>query len=449
MSETKGLPANLDAERFVLGSILLDDSQYAIAAGSLTPDDFSTERHRRIFRRMTDIQERGERIDRITVFSELMKHAENEADTLSYLVSLDDGLPQIPNIENYVRLVTDKSTIRRVIFATQHLLNRCMSGEETADEIIAGGGETFLSIAQKQQRNDLLSPSQVYDAAGGISAYLDGGKRAKGVRSGFSAIDRLTGGFKAGKLYVIGARPRMGKTAWVLNVAEYIALHEEEVVAIFSLEMTKEELVDRLICSLARVDTRRFDSRDMTEDEWRRVRRAASRIADGDRILIDDKAATSMREIHAKVRRLKKLLEALGRRLGLVVIDYLQLLIEGDVKFRVAETSKISRDMKLLAKDCDVAVCALSQLSRQCDDRTDHRPQLSDLRESGSIEQDADLVGFLYRQEVYLPDREDLRGLAEFIIAKQRNGPDGTVNLVWLKNIVRYESMAEDCEVME
>jgi replicative DNA helicase len=432
-----GLPTAADAERFVLGSILLDDTLFVQAAGALELDDFSLEKHRRIFKRMGDLQQRGEKIDRVTLYHELAKHKEAEScDGLSYLVTLDDGLPQIPNLDGYIRLVKDKALMRRIIFASQHLMNRALVGEEEPSRILSDASETWLKLSQAQQKSALLAPAEIFEQAGGVGSYLDGRNRVRGLKTGFPVFDALTGGLAPGKLYILGARPRMGKTAFMLNMTENISIKaEEHATLIFSLEMCRQSLLDRLICSRARVNTKRFEGGHLTSDEHRRVTRAAGEIATCDKILIDDKATTSIREIHTRIRQ-----EQVKRSVGLVIIDYLQLLIGGDVKYRVAEASKISRDLKLLAKDCQVPVLAASQLSRECDTRNDPRPQLSDLRESGAIEQDADVVAFLFREEVYKPDRDNLRGLADLIIAKQRSGPEGTIPLTWLKEIVRFES---------
>jgi replicative DNA helicase len=438
----KGLPSNVDAERFILGSIVLDGSFYVQAAGALAAEDFSLEKHRRIFKRMGDLQSRGENIDRVTVANELMKCGELEScDGLSYLVSLDEGLPRIANIDSYIRIVLDKSTLRRIIFACQHLQNRCISGEELAAEVLAGAGETWLRLAERGQESTLLGAAEIVEQAGGISAYLDRRNRTKGLLSKFGALDVMMGGFKPGAFYILGARPRMGKTAFALNVAEKVSVDGDALTLIFSLEMDRASLLDRLICSRARVNTKRFDGGFLDKEERGRIATAATAILESDRILIDDKATTNLHEIHAKIRQ-----QQVKRPVGLVIIDYLQLLIDGRVEHRVAEASKISRDMKLIAKDCKVPVWALAQLSRECDKRPDPRPQLSDLRESGSLEQDADLVAFLFREEVYKRDREDLRGLADLIVAKQRAGPEGVIPLVWINEIVRFEERAMGSE---
>jgi replicative DNA helicase len=439
----KTLPSNVDAERFVLGSILMDDSQYVLTAGTLEPDDFSLEKHRRIFKRMGELNERGERIDRVTVANELMRYSELEAcDGLSYLVSLDDGLPQIFNLDSYIRIVKDKSLMRRMIFASQHVINRCLAGVENPDDILAGAEESLLKLGESQARSGLVNPKQVLDEyQGGLNAFLDPSKRVKGLSTGFYKLDEMTSGLHPGELIILAARPSMGKTAMALNIAQHVATKLEKVVAVFSLEMSKESLLTRVLCATARVDSQRFRAGYLNQDERRSLQRAAAELVEAP-LYIDDTAGANLMDIHAKLRRVRSERGALD----LVVVDYLQLMSgRGRFENRNAEVSSLSRGLKLLAKDLHVPMLVLSQLSRAPETRQgDHRPQLSDLRESGSIEQDADLVGFIFREEVYKRDREDLRGLAELIVAKQRNGPVGIINLVYLHTLTKFENRAED-----
>jgi replicative DNA helicase len=438
----KGLPTNVDAERFVLGSIMLDDSLYIQAAGELEPDDFSLDKHRRIFRRMGELQERGEKIDRITIANELMKFNELEAcDGITYLVSLDDGLPQIPNLDAYIRIVKDKAVLRRIIFASQHMMNRALLGEEEPDEILSGAEETILKLGEARVKSGLLDPGQILqDYEGGLNAFLDPSKRIKGISTSYTKFDELTGGLHGGDLCIVAARPSMGKTALALNIAQHVALKLKQTVAIFSLEMSRESLLTRMLCSAARVDSQRFRGGYLTQEERRKLNHALHELVEAP-LYIDDTPGIHMMDIHAKLRRLQA-----ERKLGLVIVDYLQLMgARGRFENRNQEVSALSRGMKMLAKEMNVPVMVLSQLSRAVETRQgDHRPQLSDLRESGSIEQDADVVGFIFREEVYNKDREDLRGRAELIIAKQRNGPVGTVNLVFLHAQTKFENRAED-----
>src|SRR5580692_7624377 len=431
----KGLPTNVDAERFVLGSILLDESFYIQAAGTLEADDFSLEKHRRIFRRMGELQDRGEKIDRVTVANELMKFNELEAcDGLSYLVSLDDGLPQIPNLDSYLRIVKDKSILRLIIHASQNMMNRCLMAEEDPSTILAGAEETLLKLGEARVKTGLLGAQQILESyEGGINAFLDPSKRLKGISTGFTKLDEMTGGLHGGDLFILAARPSMGKTALALNL--------KKLVAVFSLEMSKESLLTRMLCAAARVDSQRFRAGYLTQEERRKLNHALHELVEAP-LYVDDTAALHLMDMHAKLRRL----QMEHGKVGLVIVDYLQLMTgRGRFENRNQEVSALSRGMKLLAKELNVPMMVLSQLSRAVETRQgDHRPQLSDLRESGSIEQDADLVGFIFREEVYNRDREDLRGLAELIVAKQRNGPIGTVNLVFLHAQTKFENRAED-----
>jgi replicative DNA helicase len=438
----KGLPTNVDAEKFVLGSILLDDTLYVQAAGTLEPDDFSLEKHRRIFRRMGELQTRGEKIDRITVANELIRFNELEAcDGLTYLVSLDDGLPQIPNLDSYIRIVKDKAVLRRIIFAAQHMMNRAMVGEEQPGDILAGAEESLLKLGDSQVKSGLLNPGQILQSyEGGISAFLDPSKRIKGISTGFAKLDEMTGGLHGGDLCIIAARPSMGKTALALNIAQHVALKLKQTVAIFSLEMSQESLLTRMLCAAARVDSQRFRAGFLSQEERRKLNHSLHELVEAP-LYIDDTSGVHLMDMHAKLRRLQQ-----EHKVGLVIVDYLQLMtVPGRQENRNQEVSTLSRGMKLLAKELNVPMMVLSQLSRAVETRQgDHRPQLSDLRESGSIEQDADLVGFIFREEVYHREREDLRGLAELIVAKQRNGPVGTVNLVFLHAQTKFENRAED-----
>jgi len=440
----KGLPLNLDAERFVLGAVLMDDALYIQVAGALEATDFSLEKHRRIFLRMGELYERGERIDRVTVANELMKQNQLESvDGVSYLVSLDEGLPVLSNLESYVQIVKDKSVLRRIIFTSQALIDRCLRAEDEPDQILAAAEESLQKLGDTRTSDSLMNPKRILDEFdGGINAFLDPSKRIKGLSTGFLKLDEMTGGLHEGDLVILAARPSMGKTALALNVAQHVALRpgEAQSVAVFSLEMSRESLLTRMICAAARVDQQKFRASYLNQDERRRLAKAASDLVQSP-LFIDDTPGVHLMDIHSKLRRLKS-----EHGLGLVVIDYLQLMSgRGRYENRNQEISTISRGLKLLAKDLRVPMLVLSQLNRAPEIRQgDHRPQLSDLRESGSIEQDADLVAFIFREEVYKPQDETLRGLAELLVAKQRNGPTGKVNLVFLKEFTKFENRTND-----
>ncbi|MGH9657293.1 MAG: replicative DNA helicase [Bryobacteraceae bacterium] len=439
----KGLPANLDAERFLLGSILLDDTYFVHVAGLLEQADFHLEAHRRIFQRMTELHDRGEKIDRVTVANELMRQSQLEScGGLTYLVSLDDGLPQIFNVESYVRIVKDKSILRKVIYASQQVMNRCLTGEEDASQILAAAEETMLRLGDAQIKTGLATPREIIDNyQGGLNSFLDPSKRVKGISTGFAKLDEMTGGLHAGELIILAARPSMGKTALALNIAQHVAVKLAKPVAIFSLEMSQESLLTRILCATARVDSHRFRQGYLNSDDRRKLQVAASELVEAP-LFIDDTAGSNLMDIHSKLRRMQQT----EQKLGLVVIDYLQLMSgRGRFENRNQEISTLSRGLKLLSKELNVPMVVLSQLSRAPETRQgDHRPQLSDLRESGSIEQDADLVAFIFREEVYKRDREDLRGLAELLVAKQRNGPIGKVDLVFLHHLTKFENRADD-----
>jgi len=447
VSLDRGLPSNVDAERYVLGSIMLNDSLYVQAAGELQADDFSLEKHRRIFSRMGELHERGERIDRVTVANELLRFNELEScDGLTYLVSLDDGLPQILNIDAYIRIVKDKAVLRRMIFTAQHMMNRCLVGEEEPDEILSSTEETLLRLGEARVKSGLVTPRQVIDEyQGGLNAFLDPSKRVKGVSTGYTRFDEKTSGLHAGDLFILAARPSMGKTALALNMAQHVATKLKRTVAVFSLEMSKESLLTRMLCATARVDSQKFRAGYLNAEERRRLQAAASSLVEAP-LFIDDTAGVHLMDIHAKLRRVKA-----EHGLGLVVIDYLQLMSgRGRFENRNQEISTISRGLKLMAKELNVPMLVLSQLNRAPETRQgDHRPQLSDLRESGSIEQDADLVAFIFREEVYRPNDESLKGQAELLLAKQRNGPIGKIDLVFLHQFTKFENRAEDLGEVE
>ncbi len=446
----RGLPANPDAERLVLGSILLNGSLYLQVAAVLNSDDFSLEKHRRIFGRMKELYDRGEHIDRVTVAGVLMKQGQLESvDGLSYLVSLDEGLPEVSNLDGYVRIVKDKSLLRKMIFNAQKVIDRCMIGEEEPDQILASAEESMLKLGEARTRDQLTAPGEIVEKfPGGISAFLDPSQRIRGLSTGFAKFDEMTGGLNGGELIILAARPSMGKTALAMNIAAHVSTHPsmKRPVAVFSLEMSSSSLLTRLLCSAARVDQHKFRAGFLNGEERRKLQVALSNLTESP-IFLDDTAGINLMDIHSKLRRMQA-----EHGLDLVVIDYLQLISSpgggrGASQNRNQEVSAISRGLKLMAKDMNVPFLVLSQLSRASETRVgDHKPQLSDLRDSGSIEQDADLVGFIYREEIYKRDNEDVKGLADLIIAKQRNGPIGTVPLRFLGQYTRFENRAEDLE---
>ena len=320
----KGLPANLDAERFVLGAILMDDTYFIQAAGTLEADDFSLEKHRRIYGRMLDLSARGERIDRVTVANELMKQNQLESvDGLSYLISLDDGLSQIFNLESYIRIVKDKSVLRRIIFTSQKLINDCITGAQEPDQILANAEETLLKLGETRTKDELKTPRQIIEEfQGGLNAFLDPSKRIKGISTGFTKFDEMTAGMHEGELIILAARPSMGKTALGLNIAQHVCTNpaDPRTVAVFSLEMSGESLLNRLICGRARVDQQKFRAGYLNNDDRRKLAQAAMEMVEAP-LFIDDTPGVNLMDVHAKLRRVQA-----EHGLGLVVIDYLQLM---------------------------------------------------------------------------------------------------------------------------
>lgn len=444
----KGLPSAPDAEKFVLGSILLGSP---IAEVQIEAEDFSLEKHRRIFLRMKELDARGEKIDRVTLANELMSQGQIESvDGFSYLISLDEGLPQIGNIDSYCRIVQEKSRLRQLIFAAQKTIDQALMQDTPAAEIATEATERLVEIQTSggdDSQGGRQTPLQVIENyPGGISTFLDPSKRAKGLPSGFTLFDDMVGGFQPGEIYMIAARPGMGKTSWGLNVAEHLALHprERRHVAIFSLEMTSDSLITRMACARARVDQARFRRGLLEKEERSRLQFALSEIIEA-RFSFYDKASTSIGEMSRNIRRLVD-----KEGLHFLIVDYIQLMGSRKAENRNQELGYISREFKLLAKSCAIPILLLSQLSRITDRRGGSSvPQLSDLRDSGNLEEDSSLVGFLYREEIYKPDREDLKGVAELIISKHRNGQTGKIPLRFIGRYTRFENRAEELPEQE
>ncbi len=445
----KGLPVNIDAEKFIIGSVFLDDSRIPEIAATITQEDFSLEKHRRIWRRIMEIHGRSEKVDRVTVANELIRYGELQSvDGLGYLISLDEGLPSIAGIGAYTRIVRDKAALRKLANIGQHLMNRAIMGEESPDDILAGVEEQILGIGETRQSVDeglRAAGDFLRNFPGGFSAFVEPAKRENGIKTGFTKLDQMTGGFRPGELIIIGARPGAGKSALALNIAWNIAALQNEAVAIFSLEMSMESLLLRMLCAASRTDSQRLRSGYLGEQERHRIRIAANQMAEAP-IYIDDSSNVGLMEMHAKVRHLENKIKT---KVRLVIVDYLQLMASrGKQENRNQEVSRIARGLKLLSKtdQLDCPILALSQLSRATEQRAggDKRAQLSDFKESGGLEENADLVGALFREEMYKRDREDLHGVAELNILKQRQGPVGRVDLVWLAAMTRFENRAED-----
>ncbi|HTK95876.1 MAG TPA: replicative DNA helicase [Terriglobales bacterium] len=441
----RGLPASVDAERSILGAILLDNFLFNQAAETLKADHFALDSHRRIYSRMMELAEHNKPIDIITLTEELGRRKEVEAvGGVAYISSLTDGLPRRPNIEHYVKIVRDKAMLRALIHTASDAIARASEQSDSADEILDSTEAAIFSLADDRvQRGFVGIPEIVKESFGSIDQLYERGQRITGLATHYERLDELTSGLQPSDLVIIAARPSMGKTAFAINIAENSAVKDGKTVGIFSLEMSRESLLLRLLCSQAMVDSHKLRTGFLGRDDHQKLVDALGRLGEA-KIFIDDTPGISLHEMRAKARRLK----AAEGGLDLLVVDYLQLMAAapiGGKRFenRTQEVSAISRGLKGLAKELRVPVVALSQLSRAPESRGgDHRPQLADLRESGSIEQDADVVMFIFREEVYNHDDPELEGMAEIIIAKQRNGPTDTVKLAFIKRSTRFENLA-------
>jgi replicative DNA helicase len=436
------LPANVEAERSILGAILLDNFSYNQAAEHLHSEDFSLDAHRRIYARMVELAESSRPIDLITLCEELDRTKELESiGDVGYVSSLLDGVPDRPSIEHYVKIVRDKAMLRGLIHAANAAISRAADQSDPAEDILSDTEAAIFQLSEQRIGRGFLGVQEIIkEKFGSIDALLQRGQRITGIATHYPDLDEMTSGLQRSDLIIIAARPSMGKTAFAMNIAENAAINDQKKVAVFSLEMSSEALLQRMLCSAARVDSHKFRTGSLWQDDTRKIAHALEKLMHAP-IFIDDTPGISLSEMRAKSRRLQ---QSQGG-LDIVIVDYLQLMSAGGRRYenRTQEVSAISRGLKALAKELKVPVIALSQLSRAPESRGsgDHRPQLADLRESGSIEQDADLVAFIFREEVYKPDEPELDGVAELIIRKQRNGPTGTVRLAFLKASTRFESI--------
>ena len=415
----------------------MDNQAFNSAAEILTRNDFYREPHRRIFEAMAALAERSQPIDLVTLKDELIKGSALEGvGGAAYLASLLDGVPRITNVEHWSRIIKEKAVLRNMIHAGNRIVQECYEAEEEPAILLDRAEKLIFDIAEHRIRQGFVGIREIVKESFRTIDQLSQSKElVTGLPTGFVDIDEKTSGLQKGDLVIVAARPAMGKTSFCLNVAQYASIKTGETVGIFSLEMAKEQLVLRMLCSDARVDSHRLRTGNLQEKDWARLAKAYADLSAA-RIFIDDSATLTPLEMRAKCRRLKA-----EHGLGLVVVDYLQLVSgAGRVENRQQEISSISRSMKGLAKELSCPVIALSQLSRAPEARTEKRPQLSDLRESGAIEQDADIVMFIFREDEYKPTDEN-RGIAEIIIGKQRNGPTGTVRLAFIKEFTRFENL--------
>jgi replicative DNA helicase len=436
VSQEKTLPHNLEAERTVLGAVLVDNAAFNSAAEVLTREDFYRESHRRIFEGMAALTERSQPIDLVTLKDELTRGGALEAaGGAAYLASLLDGVPRIINVEHWSRIIKERAVLRNLIHASNRIVQSCYEADDEAANILDRAEKAIFDIAERRIRQGFVGIREIVKESFRTIDQLSQSKETvTGLATGFVDLDEKTSGLQKGDLVIVAARPAMGKTSFCLNIAQHASLRAGETVGLFSLEMSKEQLVLRMLCSDARVDAHRLRTGRLQEKDWARLAKAYADLS-ASRIFIDDSATLTPLEMRAKCRRLKA-----EHGLGMVIVDYLQLVSSsGRVENRQQEISAISRSLKGLAKELRVPVVALSQLSRAPEARTDRRPQLSDLRESGAIEQDADVVMFIYREEEHKPTDEN-RGIAEIIIGKQRNGPTGSLKLAFIKEFTRFEN---------
>jgi replicative DNA helicase len=440
-------PQNVEAEQSVLGAVLLDNTSLTRVVELLRPEDFYRGPHRKIFENLLELFERGEAIDLVTLKEKLQQAGDLEAvGGASYLASLLDVVPTAANVIHHSRIVREKAILRRLIEVATDIVGMGFDGGEDVDAILDSAESKIFQISGHKIKPGFHSLRDVIkDAFVRIESLYEKKELVTGVATGFEDVDRMTSGLQPSDLVVIAGRPSMGKTALCLNIAQHVSIESGLPVAVFSLEMSRQQLVQRMLCSEARVDSHKLRTGFLSKEDWPKLTIAAGRLSEAP-IYIDDTPSSTVMEIRAKARRL----QSEHKDLSLVVIDYLQLITGRErIENRQQEITEISRSLKAMAKELDVPVMALSQLSRAVESRgKDRRPQLSDLRESGAIEQDADVVAFIYRDEMYNPESPE-KGLAEVIFRKQRNGPVGTVKLSFLSEFTRFEDLEDRYGPME
>ncbi|MBM3316647.1 MAG: replicative DNA helicase [Candidatus Eisenbacteria bacterium] len=432
-------PQNLEAEQAVLASMLLDPAAIDRVEEILDEHAFYRGAHRRVFQAIAALSARNESVDLITVTEELRRRGDLEAiGGMTFLQSLLDSVSSAANVAHYARLVLEKAVLRRMISTAGEIIEKSYEAAKPWSTILDQAEQMLFTISQTRLKKEFLPIKDVLKTTFEIIEELYEHKRSvTGVESGFEDLDRLTAGFQKSDLIIIAGRPSMGKTSLMLNMAEHAAIKKRLPIGLFSLEMSKEQVVQRFLCSQARIPAQRLRTGFLKESEWPKLTDAAAHLSEAP-IFIDDTPAIGLMEMRAKARRLKS-----RHGLGLLLVDYLQLAQGlGNAESRQQEISQISQGLKALAKELEIPVIAGSQLSRAVEARENKRPILSDLRESGAIEQDADLVMFVYREEVYKPEKEEVKGLAELIIGKHRNGPTDIVPLVFIGEFTRFEARA-------
>jgi replicative DNA helicase len=434
------LPHNLEAERSVLGAILVHNDAFNLAAQVIEPGDFYRDAHRRIFDKMIALNERNHAIDFVTLKEELARGGDlDEVGGPAYIASLADGVPRATNVEYYARIVKEKATLRNLIYAANKILTNAYEADQEPDLILDEAESAIFSVADDRLKAGFVAMRDlVKESFPKIEQLFEQKRLITGVPTGFYDLDEMTRGLQGGDLIIVAARPSMGKTSLVLNISQHVAMQPDMTVGFFSLEMSKESLFIRLLTSVAEIDSHRLMSGALGQKDYGRISHALETLS-AMRLFIDDSSNIGVLEMRAKCRRLQA-----EHGLSLIVVDYIQLMSgRGRFENRTLELASISRSLKGLAKELNVPIVVLSQLSRGPESRSDHRPQLSDLRESGALEQDADLVGLIYRDDVYNKDPNNPdAGTAELIVAKQRNGPTGVVRLAFLREQTRFANLA-------
>ncbi|OCL28470.1 replicative DNA helicase [Orenia metallireducens] len=440
MEEMDRVPPNsIDAEKSTLGSMLLDRDAIAKVIEILKPKDFYREAHTIIFNAINRLFDKGEPVDLVTVSEELKETGHLEAvGGASYITSLVNSVPTAANVEHYAKIVEEKAILRRLIKTADQIAQLGYKGDQEIDNILDQSEQLVFNLSQRRTVQTFDGIKDILmDTFDNLEKLYNNKGDVTGIATGFRDLDKMTSGLQPSDLVILAARPSMGKTALALNIAQHAAVKEKKSVAIFSLEMSKSQLVQRMLCSEAQVDSHRLRTGFLNENDWRRISQGAGRLGES-KIFIDDTPGITVMEMRAKARRIQA-----EHGLDLILIDYLQLMTGGSSsESRQQEVSDISRSLKGLARELNVPVVSLSQLSRAVEQRNDKRPQLSDLRSSGSIEQDADVVAFIYRDDYYNPDSERA-GITEIIIGKQRNGPVGTVELAFQKEYTKFVDLSK------
>lgn len=434
------MPNSIEAEQSVIGAMIMDNEAVETASEHVTSEDFYSKPLGVMYDAILSLHTKGKNIDVVTLQDKLREmNVPPEFSSFEYIEGLIREVPTSANVKDYARIVYEKATLRRLIRASEETANIAYAQNTEIEAVLNDAEKRVFDITQKRGMSDYVPISKVVsDALDRIEAASKTKGNVTGIATGFTDLDYSTSGLQPSDLILIAARPSMGKTALALNIAQYMAFHQDETVAIFSLEMSKEQLVNRLFAMEARVDAQKLRSGNLTEPEWEALIEGAN-VVGASRLIIDDTPGITVPELRSKCRRFKS-----EHDLKIIFIDYLQLMSGSGHRggeSRQQEISEISRSLKALARELNVPVVALSQLSRAVESRPDHRPMLSDLRESGAIEQDADVVMFIYRDDYYNKDTEQ-RGIAEIIIAKQRNGPIGKVELLWRPDLTKFQNLA-------